>query len=77
MPNGYFNNFQSGFRANHSTKTALIKALNDMHLYTNTSKTSVLVVLDFSAAFDTVHKILLPRLELWVGFSGTVVNWLS
>ena len=60
----------------HSTETALIKVTNDICLNTDAGKASILVLLDLSAAFDTVnHGILLHRLKNWVGISGTVLNW--
>ena len=75
LSNG-FDVFQSGFRPHHSTETALIKVFNDIHLNTDNGKISVLVLLDLSAAFNTVdHNILLGRLENWLGFSGTVLDW--
>ncbi len=75
--NNCFDVFQSGFRPHHSTETALVKVFNDIHLNTDSGRISVyLVLLDLSAAFDTVdHNILLDRLENWVGLSGTVLNW--
>ena len=67
----YFDDYQSGFRTNHSTETALVKVINDIHLNIDAGKTTVMVLLDLSAAFDTVdHHILLHRLEHWVSFSG-------
>uniref|UniRef100_A0A8C6TTC4 Reverse transcriptase domain-containing protein n=1 Tax=Neogobius melanostomus TaxID=47308 RepID=A0A8C6TTC4_9GOBI len=76
LSNNVFDTFQSGFRPHHSTETALIKVTNDIRMNTNAGKVSVLVLLDLSAAFDTVdHGILLHRLENWVGISGTALNW--
>ncbi len=73
--NGYLDNFQSGFRVHHSTETALIKIINDIRFNSDSGKISVLVLLDLSAAFDTVdHNILLERLENWVGLSGMALK---
>ncbi len=74
--NGYLDHFQSGFRVHHSTETALIKIINDIRFNSDTGKISVLVLLDLSAAFDTVDpNILLERLRNWVGLSGMVHKW--
>ncbi|KAL2095649.1 hypothetical protein ACEWY4_007797 [Coilia grayii] len=76
--NDILEKFQSGFRANHSTETALTKIVNDLRLSTATNKVSALVLLDLSAAFDTIdHNILLHRLKTWVGLSGHVLKWLE
>ncbi|KAI2644642.1 RNA-directed DNA polymerase from mobile element jockey [Labeo rohita] len=74
--NGYLDNFQSGFRPHHSTETALVKIINDIRLNSDSGKISVLVLLDLSAAFDTLdHNILLERLENWVGLSKMALKW--
>ncbi|XP_074533220.1 uncharacterized protein LOC141796151 [Halichoeres trimaculatus] len=70
--------FQSGFRTNHSTETALLKIVNDFRCNLDLHKLTVLVLLDLSAAFDTVdHTILLNRLRHHVGLSGTAFQWFS
>ena len=44
---------QSGFRMNRSTETAFVKIVN-LRCHMDSQKLSVLVLLDLSAAFDTV-----------------------
>ena len=74
--NNVLENHQSGFRMNHSTETALLKISNDARCNLDNHKLTVLVLLDLTAAFDTVdHHILLNSLRNLVGLSGTVLNW--
>ncbi len=68
--------FQSGFRPSHSTETALIRVTNDLLLSSDRGCISLLVLLDFSVAVDTIdHNILLSRFENSVGISGSVLAW--
>ncbi|KAJ0062165.1 hypothetical protein NL108_017132 [Boleophthalmus pectinirostris] len=76
IANNIFEIHQSGFRVHHSTETALVKILDDIRSNMDKKNLSVLVLLDLTAAFDTVdHCILLDRLHYAVGLSGSVFNW--
>ena len=67
---------QSAYRRHHSTETALIKVYNDLLLAADNGKVSALVLLDLTAAFDTVdHELLLLRLERQFGVCGRALNW--
>ena len=69
---------QSAYRPGHSTETALLKVQNDVLQAIDNHQEAVLVLLDLSAAFDTIdHQVLLQRLQLRYGISGTVLKWFS
>ena len=62
--NDLYPKFQSAYRKNHSCETALLRVLNDLLLTVDAKKDAVLVLLDLSAAFDTIdHDILIQRLK--------------
>ena len=70
--------FQSDFKARHSIETTLLKVSNDLLLKLDTGESANLVLLDLSAAFDTVyHPTLLARLHQWVGIRGSALQWFS
>lgn len=69
---------QSAYRKGFSTETALLKVQNDLLMNMNRQQVTLLVLLDLSAAFDTVdHEILLSRLKVSFGIRGTALDWFS
>jgi hypothetical protein len=63
--------FQSAYKKYHSCETALIRVQNDMLKAIDNKKCGILLLLDLSAAFDTVdHEILLCRLQSKFGIKG-------
>ncbi|XP_037388705.1 uncharacterized protein LOC119262025 [Pygocentrus nattereri] len=66
---------QSGFKPAHSTETALVAVTENLQSARSAKLSSVLILLDLSAAFDTVnHTILLDTLTN-LGITGYAWKW--
>uniref|UniRef100_A0A803SYC6 Reverse transcriptase domain-containing protein n=1 Tax=Anolis carolinensis TaxID=28377 RepID=A0A803SYC6_ANOCA len=69
--------FQSGFRAGHGTETVLVSITDHLRCQLDQGGSVLLVLLDLTAAFDTVdHNLLTHRLAI-AGVRGTALNWLA
>lgn len=69
---------QSAYRAGHSTETALLRVHHDIACALDNNCCAVLLMLDLSAAFDTIdHTILLNRLEFSFGITDDALLWLK
>ena len=67
---------QSAYRDKHYTETALIKVPNDILSALDAGSSANLLMLDLSAAFDTIdHDILLSRLCNVCGITGNALDW--
>ncbi|KAK3569332.1 hypothetical protein QTP86_026817 [Hemibagrus guttatus] len=76
-PNNLHDPNQSGFKAAHSTETALLAVTEKLHAARSAKLSSVLILFDLSAAFDTVnHKTLLSTLRS-LGICGTAWEWFA
>jgi hypothetical protein len=67
---------QSAYREHHSTETALVRVHNDIVRAIDQGDVCALVLLDLSAAFDTVdHSILLDVLQSRFGVVDSSLSW--
>ena len=74
--NGLDVSYQSAYRKLDSTETALIRVHNDIAIVSDQKRSVILLILDLSAAFDSVdHCILLSRLSRRFGVGGTALAW--
>ena len=68
--------FEHGYKEGHSTETLLLKAVNDLLISCDSGLPSVVMLLDLSAAFDTVDQNkLLSILKNEIGIEGTALKW--
>jgi hypothetical protein len=66
---------QSTYRRHHSTETALVLVQNDILCALGERKAVLLVLLDLSAAFDTVDHELIIGIIRSIGICGTALDW--
>lgn len=67
--------FQSGFRQGHGTESAILNVTDDLIQASDEGLSSVMILLDYSRAFDCLHpELLLSKLEYY-GFSKRVCEW--
>ena len=70
-------NLQSGYRKHHSCETAVTRIHNDILMMIDKKENVVLLLLDLSAAFDTInHDLLLKKLTSVYGISGYAIKWI-
>ncbi|XP_050400117.2 RNA-directed DNA polymerase from mobile element jockey [Patella vulgata] len=76
--NSLLNVFQSAYRQYHSTETALLRVVNDLRSTADSGCIASLVLLDLSAAFDTIdHTRLLGNLLNRCGIDGYPLSYLQ
>ena len=69
--------FQSGFRPNFSTTTALLKFTSDVFSFCDRDQLTGAIFIDLSKAFDLVdHYLLLDKLHS-IGFSRNALLWFN
>ena len=74
--NNLYEVFQSAYRQLHSTETALLRVHNDLLQAVDTHGGAILVLLDLSAAFDTIdHDELLNLLQNSFGIEDSALKW--
>ena len=68
--------YQSAYKKQHSIETALVRVQNDLLMALDSGCSVILLMLDLSAAFDTVdHSIMLHRLSFRFGIKEKALKW--
>ena len=76
--NDIVDNFQSAYKTGHSCETALLRVYNDIVTTIGWGNGAMLVLLDLSAAFDTIdHDNLFCILEKYVGICGNALKLIT
>ena len=74
--NNLYSEVQSGYRPQHSCETLLVRMFDDINNMIQADNVVIVVLLDLSAAFDTIdHSVLLGKLLNDYGIDGTALRW--
>ena len=77
IKNNLLDKFQSAYKALHSTTTALVDITDNIYKTMDHSQITILVLLDYSKAFDCAnHKLILAKLKA-LGFKNSSLKWIS
>ena len=71
------NSRQAGYKRHNSTETALLRLTEDIRRNIDKQKLTILLLFDFSKAFDTISPSRLLRKMRDMGFSRAVLCWIS
>ena len=76
--NGLFPSLQSGYRKHHSCETAVVRIYSDLLVAIDKKSHALLVLIDLSAAFDTInHSLLISKLQNVYNIGGNVIAWIK
>ena len=76
LENNLLSTNQSAYKTCHSTETALLKVQSDIIDIIDKGNTAALIMLDLSAAFDTIDQtVLVNRLENVYHVAGPALDW--
>ena len=74
IKNKFLDKFQSAYRGQHSTITALVDITDNIYKALDNSEIIILVLLDYSKAFDMAnHKLILAKLKAF-GFNNSALK---
>ena len=74
--NNLHSKYQHGYKVFHGTETMLLKLVNDVLVGFDSNSATILLLIDLSAAFDTVDiDKLLDILKRDIGITGTALQW--
>ena len=74
----FLSKFQSAYCRLRFCETVLLRVQNNIFISLDAGRSTALLLLDLSAAFDAIdHNILLHHIQYWFDFSSTALNVLS